>query len=163
MQKLRLLRQRERRQQRYDNGTALNAPLAAEGFLEPRRKTAKRFRVSIGTMLPVVWGTTGGGTMHRGTDNGIADVLLIVASLTLSCGFGWWMRNRTLQAKLNRLKNVELLCNRLWHQLQEQDAQLRQRDAQLRQRDGQIRQLDEQLRQCTDRQRRLMPPPRKPT
>ena len=94
--------------------------------------------------------------MHWGTDNGIADVLVIVASLTLSCGFGWWMRNRTLQGKLNRLKNVELLCDRLWHRLQEQDAQLRQRDEQ-------IRQLDEQLRQYTDRQRRLMPPPRRPT
>jgi hypothetical protein len=90
--------------------------------------------------------------MHWGTGNGIVDVIVIVFFLVLSCGFGWSMRNsavRTLQREVNRLKNVEMLCDRLWLQLQERDAQLRQRD--------------EQLRQYTDRQRRLVLPPRKPT
>jgi hypothetical protein len=84
------------------------------------------------------------------------DVIVIVSFLALSCGFGWWMRNSAVRTLQGKLKNVELLCDRLLHRLQEQDAQLRQRD-------GQIRQLDERLRQYTDRQRRLMSPPRKPT
>jgi hypothetical protein len=81
--------------------------------------------------------------MHCDTGNGIVDGIVIVFFLVLSCGFGWWMRNseiRTLQGEVNRLKNVEKLCRRLWLNLQERDPQ---------------------LRQYTDSQRQLASPPRK--
>ena len=55
----------------------------------------------------------------------IVHAIVIIFFLALSCGFGWWMRNselKTLQGEVNRLKNVEKLCHRLWLQLQERDA-----------------------------------------
>jgi hypothetical protein len=64
--------------------------------------------------------------MYCDTGNGIVDVIVIVFFLVLSCGFGWWLRDsevRALQWELNRLKNVEKLCRRLWLQLQELDGQ----------------------------------------
>jgi hypothetical protein len=64
--------------------------------------------------------------MHCDTGNGIVDGIVIVFFLVLSCGFGWSMRNfevRTLQWEVNRLKNVEKLCHRLWLQLQERNRQ----------------------------------------
>jgi hypothetical protein len=82
-------------------------------------------------------------TMHFYTGNGIGDEIVIVFFLVLSCGFGWWMRNsqvRTLQSEVNRLKNVEKLCHRLWVKLLERD---------------------EQLSQYTDPPRQLAPPLRK--
>jgi hypothetical protein len=66
-------------------------------------------------------------TMYCGTGNGIVDEMVIVFFLVLSCGFGWWLRNSqvgTLQGEVNRLKNVEELCHRLWLKLQERDEQL---------------------------------------
>jgi hypothetical protein len=80
--------------------------------------------------------------MYCDTGNGIVDWIVIVFFLALSCGFGWWLRNsevRTLQREVNRLKNVENLCHRLWHKLLERD---------------------EQLSRYTDHQRQLAPPPR---
>jgi hypothetical protein len=80
--------------------------------------------------------------MNCDTDNGIVDLIVIVFFLLLSCGFGWWMRGsevRTLQWEVNRLKNVEELCRRLWLRLQERSEQLR----------------------YTERQRQLAPPLRK--
>jgi hypothetical protein len=79
--------------------------------------------------------------MNCDTGNGIADLIVIVFFLVLSCGFGWWIRDsevRTLQREVNRLKNVEELCSRLWLQLQQRSEQ-----------------------RYTDRQRRLAPPVRK--
>jgi hypothetical protein len=64
--------------------------------------------------------------MNCDTGNGIVDVMVIAFFLVLSCGFGWWLRNfevRALQWEVNRLRNVEKLCHRLWLQLQERGGQ----------------------------------------